>query len=419
MTEDRGHLAAPGGIVPAEPPIGAPGGEAALPDLVLRGFAGGGRRRPRGVWYGRRGVRLLALAIAVAFVLWLARGVIGPFVVAAVIAYAFAPVVSAAQARTGLPRSVVILTGYAVAFVLLGVIVALVANQLGDELSELSGSGPDVVAQALQRVFGNELTVFGQHIPVATLSKQIRAVALGLVQTPTDALHMAERAVDAALQAVLTVIIAFYFLLDGDRFFQFALRFLDRRRRVRTVQIANRIHGVLGRWLRGQLFLIALVAAVLYVVLGPILSVKFALVVAILSGVLEIIPLVGPVFAASLATIVAFGSGGPDVALAVLVVYAVVREIEDQVVMPIVIGRAVELHPVVTIFAVLVGLSVGGILGGLLGVPVAAALNVTLHELYPEETAEAEAAAAGRLEPVAVEAESGEPASGAADASGE
>jgi hypothetical protein len=54
--------------------------------------------------------------------------------------------------------------------------------------------------------------------------------------------------------------------------------------------------------------------------------------------------------------------------------------------MPLVIGRAVHLHPVITIFAVLVGLSTWGILGGLLAVPVAAALNVTLRELYPEET---------------------------------
>jgi hypothetical protein len=66
------------------------------------------------------------------------------------------------------------------------------------------------------------------------------------------------------------------------------------------------------------------------------------------------------------------------------VVYLIVRQVEDQIVMPVVIGRAVHLHPVVTIFAVLVGLSAFGVLGGLLGVPVAAALNVTLHELYPE-----------------------------------
>ncbi len=67
-----------------------------------------------------------------------------------------------------------------------------------------------------------------------------------------------------------------------------------------------------------------------------------------------------------------------------IAIYFVLRQVEDQVVMPIVIGRAVHLHPVVTIFAVLVGLSVYGVLGGLLGVPLAAALNVIFRELYPE-----------------------------------
>jgi predicted PurR-regulated permease PerM len=132
--------------------------------------------------------------------------------------------------------------------------------------------------------------------------------------------------------------------------------------------------------------LIALVAVVFYVILGPILHVPFALALAILSGVLEIIPLVGPIIAAALAGTVTFATHGTDTTIIVLVVYLVVRQIEDQVVMPLVIGRAVHLHPVITIFAVLVGLSTFGVLGGLLGVPVAAAINVTLHELYPDET---------------------------------
>jgi predicted PurR-regulated permease PerM len=145
---------------------------------------------------------------------------------------------------------------------------------------------------------------------------------------------------------------------------------------------------VLGRWLRGQLLLMVLVTAVFYIILGPILHVPFALALAILSGVLEIIPLVGPIIAAALAATVTYSAHGTDTTLVVLVVYLVVRQVEDQVVMPLVIGRAVHLHPVVTIFAVLVGLGTWGVLGGLLGVPVAAAINVTLHELYLEETGE-------------------------------
>ncbi len=66
-----------------------------------------------------------------------------------------------------------------------------------------------------------------------------------------------------------------------------------------------------------------------------------------------------------------------------IVIFLVLRQVEDQLVMPVVIGRAVHLHPVVTIFAVLIGLEVYGVLGGLLGVPAAAAINVIFNTLYP------------------------------------
>jgi predicted PurR-regulated permease PerM len=259
------------------------------------------------------------------------------------------------------------------------------AEQAGSEIRYLSSGGSDVIATALHKLFGDHIVVVGTTYDVNEVAKQIRSALLGTIQSPSDAIHMAEQAVAVVLQTVLALIVTFYFLLDGRRFGRFAIRFLDRSQRADALRIGHHIHVVLGRWLRGQLLLIGLVAAVLYLFLGPILHVPYALALAILSGVLEIIPLVGPIIAAALAGTVAFGTRGTDTTIAVLVVYVVVRQIEDQVVMPLVIGRAVHLHPVVTIFAVLVGLSTMGILGGLLGVPVAAALNVTLHEIYPEE----------------------------------
>ena len=75
--------------------------------------------------------------------------------------------------------------------------------------------------------------------------------------------------------------------------------------------------------------------------------------------------------------------GGLSTAGVVILVYIVIRQVEDQLVMPVVIGRAVHLHPIVTIFAVLIGLEVYGVLGGLLGVPAAAAINVIFTTLYP------------------------------------
>lgn len=334
--------------------------------------------------FGGRG-RLLVLGAAVLVVLWLARGIVGPFVVAAILAYAFSPVVSAVQERTHAPRALIVGVGYVLVLGLIAALAVVAAERAGSELQYLSSGGPDVIATALRKLFGDRLVLAGQTYQTADLAAQIRESLLGLIRTPSDAIHMAEQAVSVALQTILALIVTFYFLLDGRRFGQFALRFLDRSQRADTLRIAHRIHVVLGRWLRGQLLLIGLVAVVLYVVLGPILHVPYALALAILSGVLEIIPLVGPIIAAGLAGTVTFATHGTDTTIVVLVVYLVVRQVEDQIVMPLVIGRAVHLHPVVTIFAVLVGLSVWGVLGGLLGVPVAAAVNVTLHELYPEE----------------------------------
>jgi len=328
--------------------------------------------------------RLAWLALAVLVLLWFARDVLPPFVIAAVVAYAFSPLVGALEERSRLPRVVVVLVLYAVALAAIAVAAWAVSGQLISELEELATGGAAALADALRGVLGHDAIQMGtRQITVDEIARQLNNAIGQALATPTDALHLATLVGEAAVQAVLVLIVAFYLLLDGGRFWTFALGFLPPVQRERASGIAGRIHLVLGRWLRGQLGLIVLVALVLYVSLGPVLHVPYALALALLSGVLEIIPLVGPIIAAGLAGTVAFSHGGTDITLVVLGVYLVVREVEDQLVMPLVIGRAVHLHPVVTIFAVLVGLSVWGVLGGLLAVPVAAALNVTLTELYP------------------------------------
>jgi predicted PurR-regulated permease PerM len=352
-----------------------------------RDAAGPARATARlGIAWSDQSVRLLVLAAAVLFVLWLARGIIGPFVVAGVLAYAFSPIVSGIHSRTRLPRVAIIGIGYVLFFAGVGVLAYLAADRAGKELSDLSSGGHDIISSALHKLLGDTVVVAGNSYSVDDLARQIRDTFLGFVNSPSNAVQAAERAVDIGLQVILSLIITFYLLLDGHRFGGFMLRFFDREQRADALRIAHRIHVVLGRWLRGQLLLIALVAVVIYVVLGPMLHVRYALALGVLSGVLEIIPLVGPIIAAAMAGTVTFATHGTNTTIVVLVVFLVVRQIEDQVVMPLVIGRAVHLHPVITIFAVLVGLSTWGVLGGLLGVPVAAALNVTLHELYPEET---------------------------------
>jgi predicted PurR-regulated permease PerM len=340
------------------------------------------QERPSGL-VDRRGLWLLAAILAI---VWLARSIIGPFIVAAVIAYAFTPLVSTVQRRTRLPKLAIVGIGYAIAIALLVVAVVVLGRKLLDELGTLSQRGPDSIALALREVLGrDDISVGGQTITVREIAHQLQAGVAAAIGSPSDALHLASLIGESILNAILALIVTFYFLLDGDRMGAFALRLAQPEGRARIAAVLAHIHIVLGRWIRGQLFLIALVALVVYLILGPVLHLPYALAIAILTGVLEVIPLVGPILATVIAGTDAFANGGPNLAITVVVIYFVLRQVEDQLVMPMVIGRAVHLHPVVTIFAVLVGLSTFGVLGGLLGVPVAAALNVTLHELYPPE----------------------------------
>jgi len=336
-----------------------------------------------------QGRSLIVGVVIAAVIAWLARPIIGPFIVAAVIAYAFGPVVSAVQVRTGLARPVIVLLGYVIVVAVLIVAGYFIIGRLIREMELLNVAGPDSLAHALRQLLGSDTVVIGsQQITVTQVAQAIQDTLTKLIASPGSDVQMASRVGEVALQTLLAMIVTFYFLIDGQRLRDGTISVLPPRHRRRTVAVLDRIHLVLGKWLRGQLLLMLIVAIVVYIVLGPILHLPYALAIAALTGVLEIIPLIGPVVATVIAATNAFVHAGSGVAIGVIVFYFVLRQVEDQVVMPQVVGRTVHLHPVVTIFAVLVGLSTYGVLGGLLGVPVAAAINVVFRELGRPDSVE-------------------------------
>jgi predicted PurR-regulated permease PerM len=341
-----------------------------LPSAPVRSFV---RERAPFVW----------LLVGAAIVLWLARDVLAPFILAAVLAYAFSPLVGRAVVRTGWPRVAVVAISFVFVVALLVVVAVLLAGRIANEVTLLAASGPDSLAALLREIVGRDtIDLGGQHIAVADIARELQKRLGDLVASPGDAAHIAGQVGSVLLEASLALIVTFYFLVDGPMLWQRTIEALPLADRDRTVDVLGRIHVVLGRWLRGQLVLIALVATVLYIALGPILHLPYALGIALLSGFLEIIPLIGPLIATAVAAVDAFAHGGATTAIIVVVIYFVVRQVEDNVVAPQVIGRVVHLHPVITIFAVLVGLQVYGVLGGLLGVPIAAAVNVVYREFY-------------------------------------
>lgn len=330
--------------------------------------------------------RLIVLGLFIAGVFWFARPVMLPFIVGAIIAYAFSPFIDALQARTGRSRLLIVAAAYGAGLLLLVALVVAFAGPISREATLLIRSGPDALETALRQVLGaDSITIGDRTYTVEELATQAQAAINAFLQTPEGALRAAEQLLHGLLDFVLTMIVTFFLLLDGERFGRTLLRFLDPADRVQMQQVAARIHVVVGQWLRGQLILVVFVAAIVTVVLGPILHLPNALALGVMTGVLEVITFIGPIIAGTVVGIVALSSGGPTLALTAVVFLFVLRQIEDVVIMPNVLGRAVHLHPLVALFAVVVGSTAFGVVGTFLALPVAAAISVALREFFPAE----------------------------------
>jgi predicted PurR-regulated permease PerM len=186
---------------------------------------------------------------------------------------------------------------------------------------------------------------------------------------------------EGLLKVLVFVIALFYLLRDGPHFTRGFRELVPGSQREELVRLGVRINTVLGQYVRGQVVLIAIMATATTLGLS-ILQVPFSLLLGLLTGVLETIPIVGPITAGAIAVLVSLGHPAPfgwpqtTYALAVAVMYTIFRQVEDYIVIPHVIGRIVELHPLLVIFALLTGGAFAGLLGIILAVPVAASLRI-------------------------------------------
>ncbi len=318
--------------------------------------------------------------------LYVVRDVLPPFVIAGMLAYILVPVVGAIAVRLRVRRALVVAVLYVVLVLsLIGGFVVLEPVLVRDT-QDLVQNGPAIVESLLQQTVGTgQVQLLGATVDAKTLSARLLTAARDGLGRPTEALHLAEGVIQTVFDTFLVLIVLFYLLLDWPRLIAFGFRFVPAERRANVGRLASGIHAILGRYIRGQLYLVILMAIVTWVVLSAVFHLRYAFPIALATGLLEVIPLVGPVVAAAVAASVALTQGGPQMALGMVVFYTVARQVEDQVVMPQVVGRAVHLHPIATVLAVLCGGAIAGVLGMILAVPAAAALSVILDEVWPDK----------------------------------
>ena len=182
------------------------------------------------------------------------------------------------------------------------------------------------------------------------------------------------------LFSTLTVlVVSFYLILYHDRFKQNIAQLFHKDERERVVNTLSLVDDKLGAWLSGQIVLSLFIGIITWIALSAI-GLPYAVPLAILAGILEIVPTIGPIISAIPAIVVAL-TVSPPLAIIVALIYFGIQMIENNLLVPKIMQRAVGLNPVIVILAVMIGANLMGVIGALLAVPFVSFIMVLFRSL--------------------------------------
>jgi predicted PurR-regulated permease PerM len=317
------------------------------------------------------------------FVIYRAGDIVRPFLWGAILGYILLPVVRAFEKRLTNHRG----WAAAIVFVVLLLVIAggvrflapLAVEQTQTfqrTLPTLIANAQNTLAETLDQIGAEDLVpiVFG---PIATAPIEVsRNVANLAVPFLVGFSHF-------LLEFLVFLISTFFFLRDWPRLIEWIRRMVPPASRHELLPLGEQVSILLSRYVRGQLLLVVIMSTATTIGL-TLFGVPFSLLLGLVTGVLEVIPIIGPITAGAVACLVALGNPNPFgwsqlvYVGAIALMYTILRHSEDYFVIPLVIGRIVRLHPALVIFALLSGGAVFGLIGVVLAVPVAATLRLVL-----------------------------------------
>jgi predicted PurR-regulated permease PerM len=382
---------------------------------------------------GRVAWSLLGVAAALALMFWIAwqfRVVFPPLVLAGAIVFLLNPIVTGMQ-RRGIPRAAGTGLSY-LAFigllVLLGFLVAPLVSRQADELAEqwpeLRADVEDWLDEASQRSkdgnwlvevpnveelrnqFGNnDGTVqneeFNRVVERAAealeendrpvLAADLDRVAAdarqqfpeegGIGEQLTRAREIGTRIFGVGLIFVLAPIIAFYLLVDLPHIGAVSRRLVPRGAENQILHVAHRLNVAIGGFFRGQLAVAVIVGTMVSIGLA-VIGLPFWLIVGMIAGAFNLVPLIGPWVGAVPGVIIALTTRDLSTALWVAAIMTIAQQIDNHFISPLVMQRTVSLHPSVVMLALLAGGTLGGFFGLILAVPVTATIKVIVGHLW-------------------------------------
>lgn len=308
-------------------------------------------------------VLFIAAFIGALWIIFLIREVIILLFIAIIFMSALSPIVTYLE-RFKVPRALSIASTYIVVVGTLVGLISLMVTPLVDQTVTLAQSLPQTISHIFPQI--NQTVIQEQ---AASLSKN--AFSIGLV------------VINNFIALISVAVLAFYLLMDRGKLDKVVTQFFPQYE-TRITSISKRIEDKLGSWVRGQVALSVIIGSLSYLAL-LILNIPNALPLAIFAGMMEVVPVIGPIVSAVPAVLIAY-SISPVLALFVVLAYFIIQQLENHLVVPQVMKKAVGLNPLIVILAVAIGGKLLGILGALLAVPITVVVQIIIEEVFRSES---------------------------------
>jgi predicted PurR-regulated permease PerM len=343
-------------------------------------------RIPGAVWLASAVV--LGLAIV-----YLARQIILPFVLALFLTYLLLPLVNAMSTRPGgrrgTPRAIASFLALGafigvvvVAVLLLAPLVAGEASRLGRALFSTGGHEPALARRLAHTFQAWRDTIYGTGVfppdVERQLDQEVRDVVAGLGEALGNMVQGSFTLFPKLLELIAVPLLTFYMLLDGPRLMREARGFLPPARQDDARDLMKRLNRTLTEYVRGQLMTSVFIGVVATVGLF-VIGLRMALLVGVIAFFLEAVPFFGPLIWGTLAVVLALAQAGPGNPLPIFVgVFALVaQQVDSHVFAPWILGRFTRVHPLLLIFSTLLGASLFGLIGMFLAAPITALAKET------------------------------------------
>ncbi|PID52036.1 MAG: hypothetical protein CR972_03980 [Candidatus Moraniibacteriota bacterium] len=315
-------------------------------------------------------IRIVAIILG-AWLLYVIRDVIWLFLVSIIITAALNPIIKSAQKFFRSPRTSAVVVVYVSFFVILGFLVSIIVPALTEQFTELLHDLPGFFSQ----VIPSNITV-PNDVSFADVSQRL----IGMINNPFST---TVGFFTGIISTIAVISMSFYMSLQDDGLKESLLIITPEQHKKYIASLINRIQENFGRWVVGQLVTMVFVGVLYYIAL-IILGVPYAPVLALIGGLLEIVPYFGPIISAIPAMIFGFMMD-PVVGITVGVAYLGINMIENYFLIPKIMNKAVGLNPVLVILVLLIGAKIAGVIGILLAVPLAGAVGLFLKDVMEQK----------------------------------